>query len=364
MSDVYDRLAKKLDELPQGYPPTDSGIEIKILEKIFSPEDAEMALNLKPIPETAKQIAERLGQPLNKITDILDEMAKKGQIASQTVSGKQVYTFIPYLPGIWEYQVIVADPDKDKELLELCDEYLSVVMKNMGSSEPAGARTVPVNTKIESGSTVHRYEDVRKIIDKAKSFLVYDCQCRKERKILGHGCNHTIENCLNFSMEENAYDYFNLGGRVITKEEAVKILDKVEEEGLVHNLIYNTKEDHIAICNCCPCCCVAMRGVIEFGVPSSIARSNYVALIDQDSCDGCGICADERCPMDAIVEDNNEYKVLSDDCIGCGACTVTCPTESITLILRPESEQNEPPDDILDWSIKRAASRGIELKMD
>ena len=364
MSDVYHRLAKKFDELPQGYPATDSGIEIKILQKIFSPEDAEMALKLQPMPETAQQIAERLGKPVEEVTGILDEMAQKGQIASQTVSGNQVYTFIPYLPGLWEYQVIVADPVKDRELLEMFDEYYSVVIKNTAHSEPAGGRTVPINAKIEPGSQVQPYENVRQIIDKAKSFLVYDCQCRKERRILGKGCDHSIETCLNFSMEENAYDYFNLGGRVITKEEALNILDKVEEEGLVHNVVYNTKEDHIAICNCCPCCCVAMRGVKEFGVPSGIARSNFVAVIDQDTCTQCGVCADERCPVDAIVENDDRYEVLPDVCIGCGACTVTCPTESITLRLRPASEQDEPPDNMMDWLMKRVANRGTALNTD
>lgn len=364
MTELYNRLAKKLDGLPQGYPATDSGIELKILEKIFSPEDAAMALTLRPLPETAKAIAERLGKPVEKMRDILDEMAKKGQIASQTMFGEQVYIFIPFFPGLWEYQVILADPDKDKEILELCDEYFPFFMKKIGGHEPGVLRTVPINTKIEAGSRVQRYEDVRKIVEQAKSFLVLDCQCRKERKILGHGCHHTIENCLNFSMEEKAYDYFRLGGRIISKEETIKILEKAEEEGLVHNTVYNTKEGHVAICNCCSCCCSALRGVKVFGGVHVVAKSNFVALIDQDTCSECGVCADERCPMDAITEDNDEYSVLPDACIGCGACTVTCPTESITLVQRPESEQNQPPDNIIDWSIKRAANRGIELKME
>jgi len=241
----------------------------------------------------------------------------------------------------------------------MCDEYLAFIMKNTVGGGLAGGRTVPVNAKIEAGSKVHRYEDVRQIIEKAKSFLVYDCQCRKERRILGHGCNHSIQSCLNFSMEENAYDYFNLGGKIITREQAMEVLNQAEEEGLVHNAVYNTKEDHIAICNCCPCCCMALRGVRDFGAPSSIARSNFVAAIDPDGCTGCGICANERCPVDAIIENDGRYTVVSEKCIGCGACTLKCPTESITLILRPESEQNEPPDNMMDWLIKRAADRNL-----
>ena len=364
MSDVYDRLAEKLDNMPQGFPSTESGVELKILRRIFSPEDAEMALNLKPRPETAKAIAERLGRPVDEITDTLDNMAKKGQIASQTMSGEQAYIFVPFLPGIWEFQVHLADTDKGKELLELCDAYLPFLMKRLGGHKPGVLRTVPVNAQIEAGTRVQRYEDVRQIVEKAKSFLVQDCQCRKERKILGHGCDHTIENCLQFSMHENAYDYFRLNGRIISKEETLRILEQVEEEGLVHNVVYNTKSGHVSICNCCPCCCVPLRGVKEFGAAYVVARSNFVASIDQDTCSECGVCSDERCPMDAIVEEDDGYRVLDDVCIGCGACTVTCPTESITLVHRPESEQNQPPDNIADWGVKRAADRGIELKME
>jgi len=365
MPDVYDLLAKKLDNMPQGFPSTDSGLELQILRRIFSPEDAEMALNLKPMPETAKAIAERIGNPEEETRDILDKMAKKGQILSRTMSGVQVYSFVAFMPGIWEFQVIRADIDKgeDKELMELCHEYFPFSIKRVGGYEPGLARTVPINVQVEAESQVQPYENVRKIIERAKSVLLLDCQCRKELKILGKGCDHTIENCLWFSMEENAFDYFKIGGRVISIKEAKGILEKTEEEGLVHNLFYNTKEGHVAICNCCSCSCALLRGVKKLGAANAIAKSNFVALIDQDTCSKCGVCADERCPMDAIAEENDGYRGLPDVCIGCGACTVTCPTESITLLQRPESEQDQPPDNIIDWAIKRAASRGIELKM-
>ena len=102
----------------------------------------------------------------------------------------------------------------------------------------------------------------------------------------------------------------------------------------------------------------------EFKAPHALAKSNFVALIDQDSCSECGVCAEERCPMDAILEEDGGYRVLSDVCIGCGVCTITCPTDSITLIARPESEQDQPADDMIDWSLKRAVSRGIDFKFE
>jgi NAD-dependent dihydropyrimidine dehydrogenase PreA subunit len=361
MPDVYDRLAEKFDHMPQGFPSTDSGIELQILRRIFSPEDAEMALNLGPMPETAKAIAERLGKPEEEMRDILDKMAKKGQIHSVTMSGEQVYCFVAFMPGVWEFQVLRADVDnaEDKELLQLCHEYFPSMIKKVGGYEPGLARTVPINVQVEAESQVQPYENVGKIIGQAKSALLLDCQCRKELKMLGKGCDHTIENCLWFSMDENAFDYFRIGGRVISIEEAKAVLEKTEEEGLVHNTFYNVKEGHIAICNCCSCSCALLRGVKKLGAANAFAKSNFVALIDQDTCSECGVCADERCPMDAIAEEGAGYRVQPDACIGCGACTVTCPTESITLVQRPESEHNQPADNIFDWFEKRAASRGM-----
>lgn len=94
-----------------------------------------------------------------------------------------------------------------------------------------------------------------------------------------------------------------------------------------------------------------------------LAKSNFIAVIDPDECTACGICADERCQLDAISEDEDTYQVESELCIGCGVCTIACPTDAISLIERPESEQDIPPDNFVDWNIKRAENRGIKLEV-
>jgi electron transport complex protein RnfB len=167
---------------------------------------------------------------------------------------------------------------------------------------------------------------------------------------------------LSFSSEEGAFDRYPLG-RVITKEEALQVVAKAEEEGLVHHT-YNVKSDHHFICNCCSCCCGIIRGMKEFHAPYMIAKSNYVAMIDQDSCEACGVCADERCPVEAIEEVDGTYAVKPERCIGCGVCTTGCPTESISLIRKPESSWDEPPSNLIEWYMKRSASRGIPMALD
>lgn len=360
MKDVYLRLRERLDEMPNGYPKTESGVELKILKKIFSPEDAEMFLKLKLFPETVEIIAERIGRPIEEMRDILYAMAKKGQIGSFKTGGIQVFMQVPFIVGIYEFQMYRID----KELSELLEEYFPTLIGTLGSYKPELARVVPVNENIEAKSEIRPFEDVRKLLDGAKSFQVYECLCKKEQELLGNPCSYPSEVCLSFSREENAYENFSLGGRIITKEEALEVLSYAEEQGLVHNVFFNTESGQFGICNCCPCCCGLFRGIKEFGANNLLARSNFVAKIDVETCSACGVCSEERCPVDAISEEDGTFKVISEKCIGCGICTTTCPTESITLVERPKSEREEPVKSIGEWFVERAKNRGIDLKWD
>lgn len=358
MSDVYKRLAEKLDGLPNGFPATPDGVELKILRKIFEPDEAEMALKIRPLPEGAEAMAERLGMPLMELQPILDTMVKKGQIGSMKAQGRQMYMLFPFVLGIYEFQL-----DRlDKELTDLFEEYFPTLLNTLGNLEPSFFRVVPVNTQIQAEHQVLPYEDVRQMIEQARSFKLSDCICRKEQALQGHPCSHPLETCLSFSGEENAFERYP-SGRIISKEEALEALRKAEEEGLVHQT-YNVRSNHFFICNCCSCCCGVIRAMRELNAPYMMAKSNFVAFVDQETCEACGICADERCPIGAIAEDNGTYAVDPERCIGCGVCTTACPSESITLREKPESERDQPPADIVEWYFKRAQSRGIAMMTD
>jgi electron transport complex protein RnfB len=360
MTDVYHRLARRLDELPHGYPPTESGVEIRILKKIFSPDEAETALLLRPMPETSAVIAERMGVTVPEAEKKLIEMAEKGQIAVLDWPGQRCYAMAPYVVGIYEFQMYRID----RELAELMEEYVPTFHKTIGGFEPALARVVPVNTSIEAKGEVLVYEDVKKIIAGARSFHVHECICAKEQKLVGSDCSHPMEVCISFSMAEKSENDFSLGGRDIDREEAERILADAEKCGLVHSVFYNTSSGHFGMCNCCPNCCGMLRSIKQFGTPFLLGPSNYHARIDVDSCSGCGICAHERCPVGAIREEGDAFVVDEGRCIGCGVCAGSCPTESITLVPRPESQRTQPPENIISWYIERAKNRGIALKFD
>jgi Na+-translocating ferredoxin:NAD+ oxidoreductase subunit B len=355
MIDIFKQLAQTLDEMPEGFPETESGVEIKILKKIFSEDDAAMFLKLTRSPETAEQIAERLEMPAEETGNILDDMARHGQIRSNKSGGEQKYCQAAFVVGIYEMQVNRLD----RELVDLFEEYLPFLQQTLGGFSPAVTRTIPIGEVVTSESSVQPYDNVLKIIEDARSFKVQECICREEQAILGDACDHTLENCISFSKEEDAWGNFKLAGRVITKENALEVLKKSAAEGLVHNLFYNVKEGYGGICNCCSCCCGILRMAKEFDAPHIVKRSNFVAVINQDDCSACGTCAEERCPMDAIIETDGHYKVQPERCIGCGVCAIACPTESITLKLRPENELTSPPDNMTDWAQQRFTHRGL-----
>jgi Na+-translocating ferredoxin:NAD+ oxidoreductase subunit B len=268
-----------------------------------------------------------------------------------------VYMSVPFVFGIYEFQLNRLD----KELADLVEEYAPTFMGTLGKYAPAMARVVPVNATIQGKHEVHRYEDIRQMIEKSKAFQLTECICRKERAIQGHPCNHSTEVCMGLSAHEGAFDRY-AQGKLISKEEALQVIAKSEEEGLVHTT-FNVQKGHIYVCNCCPCCCGILLGVKRFNLPYLMASSNFVAFIDENECSACGVCAQERCPMEAISEHQSTYRVQPERCIGCGVCTTTCPNGAISLIRKPDELQDQPPANLMDWYMKRADSRGVKISV-
>lgn len=356
--DVYHKLARKIDKWTNGYPATKSGVEIKILKRIFTEEDAEVALKLWIEPEPVKKIAKRLGKSEKETTRILDAMAEKGQIGSFTNSDRvQIYSLFPFILGIWEFQV-----DKlDRELADLFDEYAPDLVKKIGGHKPAMTRVVPINTSIPADLQVLNYEDMRGMMNQAKSFQLMDCICRKKKTLQNDPCKqkHTLKNCMVFFKTEKALDYFHFGGEVVSKEKALEVLEQTEKEGLVH-CTYNTRNQVIWVCNCCPCCCDLLIGLNEYKSPYLLTRSNYFAEINEETCSECGVCAKKRCPVEAISNGNGPYRVDRDRCIGCGVCVPFCKTESISFKRRPKNEIDIPPANIAKWHQSRWKHRSVE----
>jgi DNA-binding MarR family transcriptional regulator len=91
MSDIYGRLAKHLNNLPAVYPATESGVELRILKRLFTPQESEIAMGRIMMPEPASAIAEKLGMDQSELAPMLETMSKKGLIYRSTKDDQKRY---------------------------------------------------------------------------------------------------------------------------------------------------------------------------------------------------------------------------------------------------------------------------------
>jgi len=199
------------------------------------------------------------------------------------------------------------------------------------------------------------YEEARKLIEQQTKIVLAPCICRKEHAMIGKGCGKSVEACLVFS--SGAYFYENNGlGRSISREEAINILNKAEEEALV---LQPTNAQKITnMCLCCGDCCQILKSLKRLPNPASLVHSNYYVRIRKEDCLGCETCV-ERCQMEAIHMQDGIAEVNLDYCIGCGLCVSTCSGKVIDLVRKNEEDCYTPPANVVETYIRIAQERGL-----
>jgi electron transport complex protein RnfB len=163
---------------------------------------------------------------------------------------------------------------------------------------------------------------------------VAECICKKAKDLIGEPCKRTNLRDICFSFRTAGKFYIDHGfAKEISKEEALEILEKAEEDGLV--LQPGNSLRPMCICCCCDCCCELLVGQNRYPEPAQFFATNFYAKVDEDLCIGCGTC-EERCNMHAVhVEDAIAHVDLK-RCIGCGVCIPTCTSEAIKLYKKDE----------------------------
>lgn len=343
--DNYTKLAKFLDGLPGGFPSTETGVEIRILKKLFTPEEAEMAMKLSLIPEEAGAIAKRAKKEKKETADLLEVMSRKGLLYRVEKEGRpSLYMATQYVIGIWEYHVNDLNPDLIRDM----EEYIPTLFNLDTWKKVPQLRTVPVGRSISVELDVMPYEKAEELIRSHNKFLVAPCICRKEKTMVGKGCQKPEESCLVLG---SATDYYlkNGLGRNIEKEEALEILHEADKAGLV--LQPSNSQKIVNICCCCGCCCAVLRTIKNNPKPAEIVSSAFTVTYDSDLCTNCQVCVD-RCQMDAITiaEDSVDYNY--ERCIGCGLCVSTCPSGAVTLVRKQKSSQPHVPKTFMETYIR------------
>jgi len=349
---IYHQLREQMDQYSTGFPNTESGVELKILEKLFTEEDAEIYLDLSLLLEGPDDFAARTNRSPKEMAVKLEDMAKRGLLFRHVKNGKKRYSATPFVIGSYEYQL----GRMDKELAELTNSYMEEGFLAGVSNNIPPLRTIPVGKSVDIVHQVAAYEDAKTIVNGKDKIAVANCICRTQQTLIGKGCDKPKEVCLMFGSHAEYY-VENKMGRYITSEEACQILDKCEEAGLVNQPANMVNPG--GMCNCCGDCCGVLRALNIQPNPGELIHNRYWAVIDPEECIGCEACLD-RCQMNAIeVEDT--AKINAARCIGCGLCVTTCPVEAIKLEEKPKELQLPPPGSGQELMAMTAERRGTSL---
>ena len=292
-----------------------SGMLVKIDENapeyycmadIVTDEEADIAIAAGLRKErTAQWLADKVGRTVEEIQPSLDRLVYYGVFRRCRIDGTdEDSSFMQiFAPGILEMMVNNQELlHEHPEVGRAFEEYTRLRMQSMGPILPDGyglMRVIPVESAIEGIPGVTDDERLSHYLDKYDVFSVSPCSCRASRTSLGDGCGHLAEDmCV--QMGKGAEHYIRTGrARQITREEALEIVKRAEENGLMHDIpnIEGAGES-AAICNCCACACFGLRAGLMFGARDAI-RSNFVAEVDEAKCVACAQCV-EVCPGNAL----------------------------------------------------------------
>ena len=351
--EIFARLAQVLDSLPNGFPSTGDGSEIRLLENLFTPEEAGLAVLLSPELESVESISNRTGLSKADLRKQLKNMARRGLIAVDQAENGLVFGLMPFVVGIYEMQVGTLD----EKLARLVENYFQQAFGKALLMKPQFHRVIPVGESVHNSMEIFPFENATGLVNSAQAWGVLDCICRKQKALIGEACGHPVDVCMALEEHPGAFDNIDTI-RAISREDALATLKRASLAGLVHSVSNNQNGIHY-ICNCCTCSCGILRGMASLGVANVIARSAFVNTIDKDQCNTCGNCVG-YCQFDALTVEGITMELEAARCVGCGVCVQTCPEGALVLVRRPEEEILAIPDTMNDWKIARTAARGLQ----
>ncbi|MFX1499172.1 MAG: ATP-binding protein [Promethearchaeota archaeon] len=342
------------------YPITDTLIEI--LKYNIDEENIDLIFGFtNQVSQTIEQLKESTGLSEEQILKKVNSLAKKGVIFNQPnrqgimvyrllpVARQFEYTFMKKLDDSEKFRILAELYYKlDKEIEDLIqtnyDKFASTLNKRLPIDRTILTSFINKETRNEIEIVLNENVDVpvqailssqkiEEIINKFEDIAVGNCFCRQHKDLLGDPCKQTDirENC--FTLGKSARHTSEQGfSRLISREEALKILRATKEDGLVHKAYHlhsDITKEEVAICNCCSCCCLNNRNLM---IGPVVNANNYLAKVKEDECIGCGKCVD-NCHNSAMsLNDENVAEVNEEYCIGCGVCAYLCTENAISMI--------------------------------
>jgi len=339
--EIYRELQDHLDKQPISFPKTESGVEIRVLRHLFTPEEAQIASKLNYLPELPKKIYRRIkeiGLTPEQLEERLDKMYDKGSISRASIESKKFYFNAPFIVGMYENQL----GHLTKEFLINSKQYLKEKFfeKGYNTTGIPQLRVIPIDESITAEQSIATYDGLRNVIENSEGVIgIMECICRQGKDLLGDPCKKSDlrEVCFTFRGAAELQHEKGLA-RLITKDEALSILEKVKEEGFVLQPDNSKRPSYM--CCCCGCCCEVLTNQKRFDAPAKLFATNFYAEVNPELCIGCGVC-EEQCNMNAVEIEDDTSIINKDRCIGCGACVFTCTQEAISL--KKKEEEISPP---------------------
>lgn len=280
------------------------------LAGVLSDEEAELALKLGVRkPKTLPEIVKLSGLEEKKCEALLEEMSRKGLLEynwENTAHEKQ-YVLPMYVPGCAEFfnmnaKILESNPEMGtffEHMSRLPLEKITPFVPEGGAG--IGMHVIPVEKAIEMENESVDLEHISYWLSKYEGkYAASPCSCRRSRLTHNEGCADDPEGwCIAIGDMADYVVETQKDGRYITKEEALDIFKKAEENGFVHQITNIDGKDKIfAICNCNVNVCYALRTSQLFNTPN-MSRSAYVAKVEKQNCVACGKCV-EACPAGAV----------------------------------------------------------------
>ena len=340
-------LVDRLNRFPQGAPPSDT--LYKILQILFSEREARLVALLPIKPFTARKASDIWNMSIAETRAVLDQLASRAILVDIEQNGEMVYTLPPPMAGFFEFSMMRLRGDIDQKLLgELFYQYMNVeeefIKALFVGGETQLGRTFVLEPSLSAENSLHvlDYERASDVIRTANCRGVGVCYCRHKMQHMDRACDAPMDICMTFNTTADSLVRAGYAHPVDVAE-GLDLLQRAYE----HNLVQfgeNVRQGVNFICNCCGCCCEAMIAARKFGILHPIHTTNFLPLVDESTCNGCGKCV-SACPGEAmtLVSTNDpqhpkmkKARLNADICLGCGVCVRSCSKNSLSLTARPQ----------------------------